>query len=51
MATEGRADVLDMAEKALEEMRWLGANWPTRVRAVMARAEEAIVCAGSSMEE
>jgi hypothetical protein len=52
MATEGRAVVLEMVDRALEAMRWwLGAIWPARVRADMARAEEAIVCAGSSMED
>lgn len=45
MATEGRAVVLEMVDRALEAMRcwWLGAIWPARVRADMARAEEAIV--------
>jgi hypothetical protein len=43
MATEGRAEVLETVERARVAMRLLGAIWPTRERAVMARAEEAIV--------
>jgi hypothetical protein len=43
MATEGRAEVLETVERARVAMRLLEAIWPTRERAVMARAEEAIV--------
>jgi hypothetical protein len=43
MATEGRAEVLERVERARAAMRLLGAIWPTLERAVMARAEEAIV--------
>jgi hypothetical protein len=43
MATEGRAEVLETVERARVAMRLLGATWPTLERAVMARAEEAIV--------
>lgn len=43
MATEGRAEVLETVERARAAMRLLGAMWPTLERAVMARAEEAIV--------
>jgi hypothetical protein len=42
MAIEGRAEVLEAVERARVAMRLLGAIWPTRERAVMARAEEAI---------